>query len=87
MKKTAKKVQAKKKNTVVCAGCGAEKEIRGRAVLPDGWTFYDPDANGVVEPMCDKCPGDNLQTDERRLSKDAESMTRLRVSQSGRGHR
>lgn len=56
MKKTAKKVQAKKKNTVVCAGCGAEKEIRGRAVLPDAWTFYDPDENGVVEPKCDKCP-------------------------------
>ena len=49
----------------VCVKCGAEKIIRGRAVLPDGWTFSDPDPDGKVEPVCDKCssePGEEHES-------------------------
>jgi len=44
-----------KANTAVCVKCGSEKPILGRAVLPDGWTFSDPDPDGKVEPVCDHC--------------------------------
>ena len=44
-----------KGNTATCVKCGAEKIILGRAVLPDGWTFSSPDADGTVEPVCDRC--------------------------------
>jgi hypothetical protein len=38
-----------------CSRCSAERPIKGRAILPDGWTFSAPDGDGKVEPLCRHC--------------------------------
>lgn len=51
-------MKASNQPKATCVKCGSEKPIRGRSVLPDGWVFSDPDADGKVEPVCDKCQGE-----------------------------
>lgn len=56
--------------SAVCVGCGDEKPVVGKSVLPDGWTFSEPGENGTVEPMCGSCETDSTMDEDMELEDD-----------------